>query len=444
MIRTRFAPSPTGNLHIGGARTALFNWLYAKHHGGKFILRIEDTDAQRNTQEAQQGIITGLNWLGLDWDEGPMVSDQPELYFQSNRDTIYQSYFDKLVENDHVYEDEGAWRFKFKREPVTFVDEICGEITIDYRNEDNTPDMVVRRSDGSFVFHFVNVVDDLEMEISHVIRGEDHLMNTPKHIQLIEAFGAKAPTYAHIPLILNPDGSKMSKRDQGAGLGFYQQDFLAEALINFLALLGWSNKDDQELFTLEELIQAFDLTGVNRSPAKFDLTKCLWFNAQYLRALPIQDLATLAQPRVSADFEAMGLPALTQNDTLLLQLLEPLKEKVQSVRDIAPIISFLYVDKVSYEESAMAKLAKNKFSTHDILKSLQQSWTDLEDWSTAKQVIMDVAQAQEIKAGPIMLTTRVALSGSAGGLDLGLILEILGKQTCIQRLNQAIEQWPTH
>ncbi len=444
MIRTRFAPSPTGNLHIGGARTALFNWLYAKHHGGQFILRIEDTDAQRNTKEAQQGIIDGLNWLGLDWDEGPLVSEQPELYFQSNRNAIYQSYFDKLVANDRVYEDEGAWRFKFKREPISFIDEICGEITIDYRNEDNTPDMVVKRSDGSFVFHFVNVVDDLEMNITHVIRGEDHLMNTPKHIQLIEAFGLESPTYAHIPLILNPDGSKMSKRDQGAGIGFYQQDFLASAIINFLALLGWSNKNDQELFTREELIEAFDLTGVNRSPAKFDLTKCLWFNSQYLRSLSTQELARLAQPRINADFLAMNICELEQDDSLLLELLEPLKEKIQSLSDIAPIINFLYTEQVTYQESAMAKIDKNKFPTKDILKSLQQSWTDLEDWATSKQAIMDLATAKEIKAGPIMLTTRIALSGSAGGLDLDLILKSLGKEVCIKRIIQAIEKWPTH
>ena len=443
MTRTRFAPSPTGNLHIGGARTALFNWLYARHHGGEFILRIEDTDKQRNTQEAQQGIIEGLNWLGLNWDQGPIVSKQPELYFQSQRDAIYESYFNKLVTTGRVYQDEGAWRFQFKREPITFIDEICGEITIDYRNEDNTPDMVIRRSDGSFVFHVVNVVDDLEMEITHVIRGEDHLMNTPKHIQLIEAFGMQAPSYAHIPLILNPDGSKMSKRDQGAGLGYYQQDFLPSSIINFLALLGWSNKNDQELFSIKDLIKAFDMSGINRSPAKFDLTKALWFNAHYLRELPTTELAQLAQPIIASEFNKTNICVPQANEPLLLELLAPITEKIQSLSEIPSIISFIYQSEVSYQEKALAKIAKNKFNTQEILKTLQQSWTELDDWSTSKQAIMAIATEKELKAGQLMLTTRVALSGSAGGLDLGLILEKLGKENCIQRLNQAITQWPT-
>ena len=284
-IRTRFAPSPTGYLHVGGARTALFNWLFAKHHGGSFVLRVEDTDEARNTEEARAAIFDGLTWLGLDW-EGPGHEGAAGPYFQSQRHDLYLEWFEKLVEAKRVYEDGGAWRFRFERKPVTMHDLVCGEVTIDYTDESNTPDMVVRRSDGSFVFHFVNVVDDLTMGITHVIRGEDHLMNTPKHLQLIEAFGRAAPEYAHIPLILNGDGSKMSKRDEGAALGDYpKQGFLPAAVVNFLALLGWSPKDDSEIFALSELIEKFSIGAVNRSPARFDPEKCRWVNQQHLLAL---------------------------------------------------------------------------------------------------------------------------------------------------------------
>ena len=231
-VRTRFAPSPTGYLHIGGARTALFNWLFARKMGGTFILRIEDTDNARNTEEATRAIFTGMEWLGLDWDEGPMKGGDCGPYFQSQRNDIYDAYFKKLQDAGRVYEDEGAWRFRFDRsKPVTFHDLICGDITIDYRDASNTPDMAIRRADGSYIFHFVNVVDDIEMKMTHVIRGEDHIMNTPKHIQLFEAFGVTPPVFAHMPLILNQDGSKMSKRDVGAALGTYPEEgFLPEGV----------------------------------------------------------------------------------------------------------------------------------------------------------------------------------------------------------------------
>jgi len=294
-VRTRFAPSPTGYLHVGGARTALFCWLFARKHGGQFVLRVEDTDEARNTDEAKQAIFDGMNWLGLDWDEGPGVGGPYGPYFQSERNDIYDRYFQKLVDADRVYESEGAWRFRFERKPITMHDLVCGEVTIDYRDESNTPDMVVRRSDGSYVFHFVNVVDDLEMKITHVIRGEDHLMNTPKHLQLFEALGAVPPKYAHIPLIQNQNGSKMSKRDQGAAVGDYpRQGFVAPALVNFLALLGWSPKTEEEIFTLEDLTQRFSLEAVNRAPARFDVEKCAWMNQQHLLRMSDEGFAKAA------------------------------------------------------------------------------------------------------------------------------------------------------
>ncbi len=227
-IRVRFAPSPTGYLHIGGARTALFNWLFARHHGGTFILRVEDTDKSRNTEEAAAAIYDGLRWLGLNWDEGPQAGGECGPYFQSQRDDIYERHLKRLQDAGHLFEDNGAIRFRSPREHVIVDDVVCGRIDFDLTNPETHPDMTIRRPDGSWIFHFVNVVDDIEMKISHVIRGEDHLSNTPKHIELYRALGAEPPRFAHIPLILNKDGSKMSKRDLGASLNTYiEQGFSA-------------------------------------------------------------------------------------------------------------------------------------------------------------------------------------------------------------------------
>src|SRR5213594_4772766 len=240
-VRVRFAPSPTGYLHIGGARTALFNWLFVRHHGGKLVLRIEDTDLKRNTEEAAAAIYQGLEWLGLNWDEGPHIGGNLGPYFQSQRTEIYERYLKKLQDGGHIFEDAGALRFRSPREHVMVDDLVCGKIDFDLTNPGTHPDMTVRRPDGSWIFHFVNVIDDIEMKISHVIRGEDHLSNTPKHIEIFKALGAMPPRFAHIPLILNRDGSKMSKRDEGARVATYiEQGYAPEALRNYLCLLGWS------------------------------------------------------------------------------------------------------------------------------------------------------------------------------------------------------------
>ena len=287
LVRTRFAPSPTGFLHIGGARTALYNWLYARRNGGVFILRVEDTDAARQNEEGLEKILEGLRWLGLDWDEGPGVGGECAPYYQSQRGEIYDRYLAQLEASGLVYEDGGAMRFRVPDRPITVEDRICGSVTVNLheqgsqrwdadlkQNIDANPDLVVKRPDGSYIFHFVNVVDDLEMGITHVIRGEDHLSNTPKHLALFEAFGATPPVYAHIPLNLNPNGSKMSKRDQGALIHEYMENgFLPEAVNNYMALLGWSSKDDQEIFSTAELVERFDLDGVNKANSKFDYEK---------------------------------------------------------------------------------------------------------------------------------------------------------------------------
>src|SRR6266550_5970137 len=279
-VRVRFAPSPTGFLHIGGARTALFNWLYARHTSGTFILRIEDTDVARNTQEAVNVILEGLRWLGLDWDEGPISGDatgpskgEYGPYFQSQRKENYQRRVEALLSHGLAYEHEGAVRFKMPREPILVPDVVVGDVTRELTDREQLdPDFILVRSDGQPVFHLVNVVDDLEMGVTHVIRGEDHLSNTPKHIALFRAFGVEPPHYAHIPLILNSDGTKMGKRDKGASLNTYiEAGYLPEAVRNYLMLLGWSPKDDREKIRIEEVVSRFELANVNRKNAAFDL-----------------------------------------------------------------------------------------------------------------------------------------------------------------------------
>ena len=278
-IRVRFAPSPTGYLHIGGARTALFNWLYARHTGGVFVLRIEDTDAARNTQEATDVILNGLRWLGLNWDEGP--------YYQSQRGEIYRRRVQQLKDAGHAYEAGGAVKFKMPRAPIVIPDLVVGSVTRELTDREAAdPDFVIVRSDGQPVFHLVNVVDDLEMKITHVIRGEDHLSNTAKHIALFRAFGVEPPQYAHIPLILNPDGAKMSKRDRGASLNSYMAEgCVPEAVVNYLCLLGWSPKENREKMPVEETIRLFDLPQILRHNARFDIDKLYWLDGEYIREM---------------------------------------------------------------------------------------------------------------------------------------------------------------
>ena len=428
-VRTRFAPSPTGYLHVGGARTALFNWLFARHHGGVFVLRVEDTDEARNTDEAKQAIFGGMRWLELDWDEGPEVGGDCGPYFQSERREIYDRWFAKLVDADRVYEDGGAWRFRFDRRPVTMHDLVCGEVTIDYRDESNTPDMVVKRSDGSYVFHFVNVVDDLEMRISHVIRGEDHLMNTPKHLQLIEAFGMEPPKYAHIPLILNPDGSKMSKRDEGAAVGDYpRQGFLASAVVNFSAMLGWSPKNDEEIFSLDELVSRFSLEQVNRAPARFDLEKCKWVNQQHLMRLDVASFAREARPFV----EQAGLPIGDSFESVMAAV----KDKVRLLTEVPNAVNFLLLDDFSYDGEAMAKAGSNPV-VRDVFDKLAELLEQIDEWSAdaAKAALAEAASSAGAKAGQMMFPLRVALTGRGQGPDMADVLNILGKQRCIARVN---------
>lgn len=428
-VRVRFAPSPTGYLHVGGARTALFNWLYARRNHGKFILRVEDTDAARNTPEALAAIIDGLRWLGLDWDEGPEVGGPHGPYFQSRRGAIYDDYFQRLVDAGLTYtEDNGAVRFRSPREVITLPDRICGEVKIDRTQE---PDMTIRRPDGSYIFHFVNVVDDIEMRITHVIRGEDHIYNTGKHIELFRAFGAVPPTYAHIPLILNADGSKMSKRDQGAAVEYYIKNaFLPEAVRNYLCLLGWSPKDDREILGTEEILPLFRWEHMNHSNAKFDLEKCRWMNAQYLARKSPEAFAGLAREWLATAPEAEKF----KNDARLDGALPLIQPKVKGVPEIAEHLPMLLDGDAPVAEEAKAKVTAQPDAPAR-LRTLLAHLDSVTDWTgPAIQAAIAAAAAElKVKPGALMFPLRVLATGQAHGVDLLPALEWLGKSETLAR-----------
>src|SRR3989449_2111858 len=344
-IRVRFAPSPTGYLHIGGARTALFNWLFARHHGGKFVLRIEDTDSKRNTEEAMAAIYEGLEWLGLNWDEGPHVGGDYGPYLQSERTALYERYLKKLQDAGHIFEDQGALRFRSPREHVIVDDIVCGKIDFDLSNPATHPDMTIRRPDGSWIFHFVNVIDDLEMKISHVIRGEDHLSNTPKHIEIIRALGATPPHYAHIPLILNRDGSKMSKRDEGARIEYYiRRGYLPAAVRNYLCLLGWSPKDNREKLDIDEIIRIFDLKNIGRSAATFDPDKMLWLNGQYMLELTPAEFIHKAKQYLSANYPNFAAVVAAKGERYIDKRLRTCIGKIKTFEALPDYAKFYLTD----------------------------------------------------------------------------------------------------
>jgi len=434
-VRVRFAPSPTGYLHIGGARTALFNWLFARHHGGKFVLRIEDTDAKRNTEEAMAAIYEGLDWLGLNWDEGPHVGGEFGPYLQSERTELYERYLKKLQDAGHIFEDQGALRFRSPREHVIVDDIVCGRIDFDLSNPATHPDMTIRRPDGSWIFHFVNVVDDLEMKISHVIRGEDHLSNTPKHIELIRALGATPPHYAQIPLILNRDGTKMSKRDAGARVEYYmQRGFLPDAVRNYLCLLGWSPKDNREKLDIDEIIRIFDIKNIGRSSATFDPDKLHWLNGEYARQLSDEKFYELAVARLKlSGVNLDGYPEQYVRDAL-----QTCKGKINTFDELPAYCGFYFADAFDYNPQNAAKhfTPENK----PRLEAVRDSFRSLETFDAAEieATLKSTAAKLGIKVGAIVHPTRLATTGSNVGPSLYHLLEVLGKEKVLARIDRAL------
>ena len=434
-IRVRFAPSPTGYLHIGGARTALFNWLFARHHGGKFVLRIEDTDIKRNTEEAMAAIYDGLQWLGLNWDEGPHAGGDYGPYLQSERTELYERYLKKLQDAGHIFEDQGALRFRSPREHVIVDDIVCGKIDFDLTNPATHPDMTIRRPDGSWIFHFVNVIDDLEMKISHVIRGEDHLSNTPKHIEIFRALGATPPHYAHIPLILNRDGSKMSKRDEGARVEYYiGRGYLPAAVRNHLCLLGWSPKDNREKIDIDEIIRIFDLKNIGRSSATFDPDKLHWLNGEYARELSDSEFYDLAIAKLkSSRVKVENFP-----EKYVRAALETCKGKINTFDELPTYCGFYFTDDFDYNPEGVAKhfTAENKARLEPVREAL--SALEKFDAATIEATLKSTAAKLGVKVGGIVHPTRLAVTGSNVGPSLYHLLEVLGKEKVIARIDRAL------
>src|SRR5215470_159607 len=419
-VRVRFAPSPTGFLHIGGARTALFNWLYARHTGGHFVLRIEDTDVARNSQEAVNVILNGLRWLGLDWDEGPIGADvtgpskgQVGPYFQSQRKENYQRRVEALLSHDLAYEHEGAIKFRMTREPVVIPDLVVGDVRRELTDREQVdPDFVIVRSDGQPVFHLVNVIDDLEMNITHVIRGEDHLSNTAKHIALFRAFGVEPPKYAHIPLILNIDGSKMSKRDKGASLTTYMEEgYAPEAIVNYLCLLGWSPKNNREKMAISEVVESFDLPQILRHNARFDMAKLLWLNGEYLRETSqdrFYELSIHALNRAGLDTNKYPLEYVKA-------ALDTCKGKIKVFSELPAYAGFYFKDGIEYNADAAAKdfVPENKPRLEKLGEALAKLPTF--DAPSVEGALKAVAAELGLKVGVLVHPTRRACTGAAAG-----------------------------
>jgi len=465
-VRVRFAPSPTGFFHIGSARTALFNWLYARHTGGTFILRIEDTDQARNSEEFLQLIFHSLTWLGMDWDEGPNPDGQGERgafgpYRQSQRGDLYRQYKQKLLDAGRAYEKDGAIWFKLlgerykvfddhrkkevekvKTAPVVIDDRIRGRVE---RQEDE--DFVIFRSDGNPVFHFVNVVDDITMQVSHIIRGEDHLSNTSKHVRLYEGFGQKPPVFAHIPLILkSPEmgQGKMSKRDKGALIEEYQQrHFLPEALVNYLALLGWNPGDNREKMPVADIVKLFDLPGVNQSNAKFDGKKLANMNMTYLLEQPAEKFVALAKTyfaRPEAEASAVALAkadALKADPAYFREILLLAQPKIKSIDELGAYTGYFFTEDFSIDakvkEKVMAK-GDPKARLVELLAALVAM--DFSSDAAIEAGIKSLAEGKGLGFGDYQAVARLAVSGTNTGPSITSMFRVLGKDRVKARLGR--------
>ena len=472
--RVRFAPSPTGFLHVGGARTALFNWLYARRHGGVFVLRIEDTDVERSSADMVTGILDGLRWLGLDWNEGPGAGGPHAPYFQSERLHKYRAVASRLVESGHAYhcfcsadrlreereraEKRGeAWqydrtclslsqsrvteliatgapraiRFKVPAGATSFDDAVHGRIEFD---GGSIEDFVVLRSDEHPTYHLSVVVDDVDMEITHVIRGDDHISNTPKHVLLFQALGAATPRFAHVPLILGADKKRLSKRHGATSVMEYErQGYLPDAMVNFLVLLGWAPGDDRELMSRAELTRGFTLEGISGGNAVFNTEKLDWMNGQYIARLSISDLVHAVSPF----FEAAGLTLV--DNPWFHRLLELLRPRAKRLTDFVEQARPLLADRVEYETDAVEKhLSTPGLARH--LEALVHALraTDPFEESQVEAAVRGTATAQGIKAGALIHAARVAVTGRTASPGLFEVLALLGRTRTVDRLEQLI------
>jgi len=488
-VRVRFAPSPTGLLHIGGLRTALYNYLFAKGNNGTFVLRIEDTDQSRYVEGAEEDIKRSLQWAGMNVDEGPENPGDVGPYRQSERKDIYEDYAKQLVEQGNAYyafdtpEELDQMRERLKksgnpspkydaitrmsmknsltlpeeeverklengedyvirlkvprRETVRFEDEVRGYVSFETKGLD---DQVLLKSDGMPTYHLANVVDDHLMEISHVIRGEEWLSSTPKHILMYEYFGWEPPKMAHLPLIMSPSGGKLSKRKaESEGIPINTKDYIEqkyepEALVNFLAYLGWSPGDDTEIHSLDELIDLFSLDRVSKGGAVFDYQKLTWYNEHYLREKPADEL----WPRVQ---EIAKEHDLDTDEQYMKQIIPLMKERVSKVEDFVTMGRFFFEDPEEYEDQALEKWKDNSAELLGAyVEKIEQLDEDEFEATTLKDKIKEVIEEYDVGFGPVMMPLRVAVSGMGYGPDLTPTIELLGKETTIRRINTAIEK----
>ncbi len=460
-VRTRFAPSPTGYLHIGGARTALFSWLYARHHGGTFVLRIEDTDLERSTPESVQAILDGMEWLGLDYDEGP--------FYQTERFDRYREVIQQLLDEGKAYkcycsrERLDALRAEQMEKKIKpRYDGVCrngaeppsedapyvirfrnpqdGEVVVDdlirgrvtFSNEE-LDDLIIARTDGSPTYNFTVVVDDSDMKISHVIRGDDHLNNTPRQINIFRALGLEPPTYAHVPMILGADGKRLSKRHGAVSVLQYREDgYLPEALVNYLVRLGWSH-GDQEMFTREEMIELFDVTDVNRAASVFNPDKLAWLNQQYIMAADVERLA----PLLAEQLQKRGIDVSQGPD--VVEVTRAQHERAKTLAEMAEISEFFYRDFDEFDEKAAKKHLRPV--ALEPLQKVREALAALDDWQpeALHRAVQEVAEALDIKMGKVAQPLRVAVVGRAASPGIDVTLHLVGRDACLRRIDRAID-----
>ena len=423
MVRVRFAPSPTGFLHIGGARTALFNWMYAKAQGGQFILRIEDTDKIRSKPEYLEEILESMKWLGLTWDE---------FYKQSDRFDLYRQYADKLLGEGKAYKDGEAVILKVIEKPIKIYDLIRGEIVVDSKE---IKDQVLMKSDGSPTYSFACVVDDALMEISCVIRGEDHISNTPKQVLIYEALGFKLPKFAHLPLILDPEGGRMSKRAGATAVTEYRtQGYLSQAIVNYLMLLGWSPGNNQEKVLMSSALKTFSIKKINKAGAAFSLEKLQWLNSQYIKEMDTAQLADMLRPLVAAKYPQAHIQGKD-----LEHIVQLYKGRMNTLLDFLDWTDFIFNDQVPFEQEAKAKhLSKDMRREFDLLAERLSAVSDF-NVKAAEEAFRGVIAQLGIEAGALVHPVRVALTGRAVGPGLFDTMVVLGQERTIRRLKEAFK-----
>jgi len=425
MVRVRFAPSPTGFLHIGSARSALFNWLFARHEKGSFLLRIEDTDKARSKDEFLEEILASLKWLGMEPDE-PLV-------FQSERLELYKKTAEKLLKEDKAYKEENAIRFKMPKKKIIFNDISRGEIEFD---SEVLKDEVLIKSDGFPTYNFACVIDDADMKITHVIRGDDHISNTPKQIAIYEALNFPIPKFAHIPLIMGPDGGRLSKRHGATSIMEYRQmGYLPDALVNFLALMGWAPGGDREILPVKDIIKEFTLEKVNKTSAIFSIDKLNWLNGQYIKDKDSKELLELLLPILSKG----GIIGEDFDREKLLRLVELYKVRMKVLTEFADHVSIFYSDRIEYDPKGVEEHLK-KEGAKNILSDWRSKVSSVGNFNAATLEENCKALAAElgIKPARIIHSTRMAISGRTTGAGLFETMEVMGKDTVLKRLDYAI------